>query len=41
MTPDLFTAVDHYITDLFVPPDPALDEALEWFKLGPHARRRG
>ncbi len=29
MTPDLFTAVDRYITDLFVPPDPALDEALE------------
>jgi predicted O-methyltransferase YrrM len=24
-----WTAVDHYITDLFIPPDPALDAALE------------
>jgi predicted O-methyltransferase YrrM len=29
MTQDQWTAVDHYITDLFVPPDPVLDAALE------------
>lgn len=28
MTQDQWTAVDHYITDLFVPADPALDAAL-------------
>ncbi len=28
MTPDLWTAVDGYICDLLVPPDPALDAAL-------------
>jgi predicted O-methyltransferase YrrM len=28
MTQDQWTAVDSYITDLFVPPDPALDAAL-------------
>jgi predicted O-methyltransferase YrrM len=29
MTQELWTAVDRYITDLLVPPDPALDGALE------------
>src|SRR6266508_367031 len=29
MTQDQWTAVDRYITDLFVPPDPALDAALQ------------
>ena len=29
MTQDQWTAVDHYITGLFVPPDPALDAALQ------------
>jgi len=29
MTQELWTAVDRYITDLLVPPDPALDAALE------------
>jgi predicted O-methyltransferase YrrM len=29
MTKEQWTAVDRYITDLFVPPDPALDAALE------------
>jgi predicted O-methyltransferase YrrM len=28
MTPDTWAAVDHYFTDLFIPPDPALDAAL-------------
>jgi predicted O-methyltransferase YrrM len=29
MTPERWTAVDRYLTDLLVPPDPALDGALE------------
>jgi predicted O-methyltransferase YrrM len=29
MTPDQWTAVDHYITDLYFPADPALDAALQ------------
>src|SRR5690242_15934078 len=29
MSQDQWTAVDRYITDLFVPPDPALDAALQ------------
>jgi predicted O-methyltransferase YrrM len=29
MTPDQWTAVDQYLTDLFVPPDPALAAALD------------
>jgi caffeoyl-CoA O-methyltransferase len=29
MSQNQWTAVDHYITDLFVPPDPALDAALQ------------
>src|SRR5262245_49472749 len=29
MTQQQWTAVDRYLTDLFVPPDPALDAALE------------
>ncbi|HEX2091692.1 MAG TPA: O-methyltransferase [Longimicrobiaceae bacterium] len=29
MTPELWTEVDRYITDLLVPPDPVLDMALE------------
>ncbi|ARV57361.1 methyltransferase [Nostocales cyanobacterium HT-58-2] len=29
MTQELWTAVDRYITDLFVPPDPVLDAALQ------------
>jgi predicted O-methyltransferase YrrM len=29
MTQEQWSAVDHYITDLLVPPDPALDAALE------------
>lgn len=29
MTGDVWTAVDHYICDLLVPPDPALDGALD------------
>ncbi|WP_193199109.1 O-methyltransferase [Nostoc sp. MG11] len=29
MTQEQWTAVDHYITDLLVPPDPALDAALQ------------
>jgi len=29
MTQEQWTAVDRYITDLFVPPDPALDAALQ------------
>ena len=28
MSPDQWTAVDRYLTDLFVPPDPALEQAL-------------
>ncbi len=29
MSQEQWTAVDHYITDLLVPPDPALDAALQ------------
>ena len=29
MNPDQWTAVDHYINDLFIAPDPALDAALQ------------
>ncbi|WP_226890013.1 hypothetical protein [Nostoc sp. MG11] len=29
MTQDLWTEVDHYITDLLVPADPILNEALQ------------